>query len=198
MVGGGLHRAAAQAFFPFCKHRSGGVNKCPTPSLQGLPLLVFALRDSAAAPKGGAARTSGGTLAGGATRIRGASGTERARAAMSSPAPVPKEIHRSAQRGELQKVAKWLRKGGLISALCPITLSDGQTTAETLLHAAAGYDQLEMVRELLKRGASVDLPSSLGGTALMDAAGKGHSQLCSSSCSTRRTLTCRSAMASPP
>ena len=30
-----------------------------------LPLLVFALRDSAAAPKGGPARTSGLTLAGG-------------------------------------------------------------------------------------------------------------------------------------
>jgi hypothetical protein len=31
-----------------------------------------------------------------------------------------------------------------------------------------------MVRELLKRGASVGLPSSLGGTALMDAAYFGH------------------------
>ena len=75
---------------------------------------------------------------------------------------------------------------------------DGQAMAQTMLHVAASYDQLEMVRELLKRGASIDLPSSLGITALMDAAGKGHSQLCSSSCSTRRTLTCRSAMASPP
>ena len=33
-------------------------------------------RDSAAAPKGGAARTGGCTLAGAATRVRGASGTE--------------------------------------------------------------------------------------------------------------------------
>ena len=31
---------------------------------------------------------------------------------MSSPASLPKEIHRSAERGELQKVVKWLRKGG--------------------------------------------------------------------------------------
>ena len=78
-----------------------------------LALLVFALRDSAGgAPKAGAARTRGGTLAGGATRIRGASGSERPRAAMSSPVPLPKEIFRSAERGELQKVVKWLRKGG--------------------------------------------------------------------------------------
>ena len=29
---------------------------------------------------------------------------------MSSPASLPEEIHLSAQRGELQKVVKWLRK----------------------------------------------------------------------------------------
>ena len=93
---------------------------------------------------------------------------------MSSPAPLPIEIHRSAQRGELQKVVKWLRKGGPVGALCPTTTSGGWATAETLLHAAAGYDQLEMVRELLKRGASIDLLSGLGVTALMGAAGGGH------------------------
>ena len=36
---------------------------------------------------------------------------------MSSPASLPKEITRSAERGELQKVVKWLRKGGLVDAL---------------------------------------------------------------------------------
>ena len=81
---------------------------------------------------------------------------------MSSPAPLPIEIHRSAQRGELQKVVKWLHKGGPVGALCSTKSVDGRATTATLLHAAAGYDQLEMVRELLKRGASVDLPSSLG------------------------------------
>ena len=138
-------------------------------------LLGFALRDSAGgAPKAGAARTRGGTLAGGATRIRGASGSERPRAAMSSPASLPKEIHRSAERGELQKVVKWLRKGGQTDALCPCTANDGRTSSFTLLHAAAAYGHLAMVRELLKRGASIDLPSSLGATALMDAADGGH------------------------
>ena len=33
---------------------------------------------------------------------------------MSSPASPPKEIHRSAEQGELQKVVKWLRKGGAV------------------------------------------------------------------------------------
>ena len=92
---------------------------------------------------------------------------------MSAPAPLPKEIHRSAQRGELQKVVKWLRKGGLVDAAsspgCLVRL-----TASTLLHAAAANDQLEMVRELLKRGASIDLRSNLGLTALADAAIFGH------------------------
>ena len=138
-------------------------------------LLGFALRDSAAAPRRqGAARTRGGTLAGGATRIRGASGSERPRAAMSSPASLPKEIHRSAELGELQKVVKWLRKGGLVDAHCSTTTRDGRPTTITLLHAAAAHGHLAMVRELLKRGASVDLQSSLGSTALMAAAGYGH------------------------
>ena len=53
--------------------------------------------------------------------IRGASGPERPRVAMSSPASLPEEINQSAQRGELQKVVKWLREGGQVDALCPIT-----------------------------------------------------------------------------
>ena len=95
--------------------------------------------------------------AGGASRIRGASGSERTRAAMSSPASLPQEIDRSAQRGELQKVVKWLRKGGAVDALCPITSSNGQTAFASLLHTATTCGHLKLVRELLKRGASVDL-----------------------------------------
>ena len=92
-----------------------------------------------AAPKAGVARTRGGTLAGGSFRIRGASGSERPRAAMSSrPVPVPKEIYQSAERGELQKVVKWLRKGGQIGAFGPGTTRDGRTVTEAKLHAAAG------------------------------------------------------------
>ena len=40
---------------------------------------------------------------------------------MSSPASLPDEIFKSAVRGELQKVVKWLRKGGQTDALCPVT-----------------------------------------------------------------------------
>ena len=84
------------------------------------------------------------------------------------------EIHWSAVQGELQKVVKWLRKGGQTDALCPVTTEDGQTTAQPLLHVAAGWGHLAMVRELLERGASIDLQNSLGGTALMDAAFYGY------------------------
>ena len=42
------------------------------------------------------------------------------------------------------------------------------------MHTAAGSGRLEMVTELLKQGASIDLPTSRGNTALMDAAINGH------------------------
>jgi ankyrin repeat protein len=89
---------------------------------------------------------------------------------MSSPASLPKEIHRSAERGELQKVVKWLRKGGLVDAHCSATTRDGRPATTTLLLTATANDHLAMVRELLKRGASVDLQASLRNTALMNAA----------------------------
>ena len=76
--------------------------------------------------------------------------------------------------GELQKVVKWLRKGGLADSLCSSTAAGRRTSTFGLLHAAASNGQLEMVRMLLKRGASVDLPSGLGRTAFMEAAHRGH------------------------
>ena len=76
---------------------------------------------------------------------------------MSSPASLPDEIFKSAMRGELQKVVKWLRKGGQVDAFGPGTTPDGRANAAALLHAAAGCGHLAMVKELLKRGASIDL-----------------------------------------
>jgi hypothetical protein len=75
-----------------------------------------------------------------------------------------------AQLGELQKVVKWLRKGGMVDALGSSATCGGHPTTDTLLLAATAHCQLEMVRELLKRGASIDLPNSFGGTALTSAA----------------------------
>ena len=40
---------------------------------------------------------------------------------LSSPASLPFDIFQSAQRGELQKVAKWVRKGGPVDAVCKST-----------------------------------------------------------------------------
>ena len=94
--------------------------------------------------------------------------------AVSTAASLPLEIFESAGQGELQKVVKWLRKGGAVDALASLPTADGRPTTATLLHTAAANDHLEMVRELLKRGASVDLPSNLGFTALMTAAFQGH------------------------
>ena len=62
-----------------------------------------------------------------------------------------------------------------IDALSPVLAdgNNGQTAAVALLHTAAANGHLEVVRVLLKRGASVDLQSNLGGTALMGAASYG-------------------------
>ena len=73
-------------------------------------------------------------------------------------------------------MVKWLREGGRVDALCPDRTN---ATRETLLHAAAAWGHLEMARELLKRGASVNLPSSTGFTALMLAAQEGHEDVVS-------------------
>ena len=74
----------------------------------------------------------------------------------------------------MQKVVKWVRKGGLVDAFCSTTARSGKPAAFGLLHAAAVNGHLELVRELLKRGARVDLPNSLSGNALMNAAHRGH------------------------
>ena len=87
---------------------------------------------------------------------------------------LPVEIYRSAQRGELPKVVKWLRKGGLTHAVHSDTAENGRVTTVALLHAVATGGHLELARVLLKRGASVDLPTSRGITALMQAAYSGH------------------------
>ena len=44
-----------------------------------------------------------------------------------SPTSLPPEIYQSAGRGELRKVASWLRKGGLVDALGPASTEGGQT-----------------------------------------------------------------------
>ena len=75
----------------------------------------------------------------------------------STPASLPLEIYQSAGRGELQRVARWLRRGGSIDALCSTTVGDDLVRGFGLLHAAAANGHLVLVRELLKRGASVDL-----------------------------------------
>ena len=95
-------------------------------------------------------------------------------------AELPFEILESGGRGELQTVAKWLTEGGLVDALCPVTHSrdpDGRFLTLGLLQIAVEHGHLEMVRELLKRGASVDRQNNLGITALMAAAFFGRSSI---------------------
>ena len=71
-------------------------------------------------------------------------------------------------------VDKWLHKGGSIDALCSIPHLAGGSMTRSLLQIAVICDDLEIVRKLLKRGASIDLQNSVGATALMNAAYLGH------------------------
>ena len=91
----------------------------------------------------------------------------------SASSPLPKEINVAAQRGELPKVVKWLRKGGHVDALFSWENQEGVSISSALLHAAAAEGQLAVAKELLKRGAAVDLPASFGRTPLMAAAAHG-------------------------
>ena len=75
---------------------------------------------------------------------------------------LPSELIHASRRGELKKIIKWLRKGNDLDARCP----DGRS----LLHAAVMSAQHELVQELLRRGAKVDLPNYLGSSALFAAA----------------------------
>jgi ankyrin repeat protein len=94
---------------------------------------------------------------------------------------LPEEICVAAARGELPKVVPWLHKGGHVDALCSKE-EEGRSHSMGLLHAAAASGQLAVAKELLKRGATVDLPDGEGDTPLflllllppVDAANSGH------------------------
>ena len=90
----------------------------------------------------------------------------------SASSPLPKEVYAAARQGELPKVVKWLRKGGHVDALLSYEV-EGLSHFAALLHAAAVGGQLAVAKELLKRGATVDLPHNHGGTALVGAAAGG-------------------------
>ena len=88
---------------------------------------------------------------------------------------LPIDLIRSAERGELHAVVEWLGEGGSVDAVCPVpTGGDGEAEMAGMLHVAAVRGHLVVVRELLKRGASVDLQTGAGFSALMAAAGFGH------------------------
>ena len=75
---------------------------------------------------------------------------------------LPPGVGAAANRGELKPVVKWLRQGGNIDARA----DDGFG----MLHAAA-TGGLHVAKELLQRGASVDLRGPKASTSLMVAAG---------------------------
>ena len=87
---------------------------------------------------------------------------------------LPIGMIRSAERGELHAVVEWLGEGGSADAVCSVSTETDEPTTAAMLHVAAVRGHLQVVGELLERGASVDLQTGLGFSALMAAAGFGH------------------------
>ena len=79
-----------------------------------------------------------------------------------APTELSVEMIHAARKGELKRIVKWLRTAG-------IDLQEAEH-GNTLLHAATINQQFEVVRELMKRGASVNLPNYEASTVLMAAA----------------------------
>lgn len=77
---------------------------------------------------------------------------------------LPEEVAEAATKCELQKVVKWLRKGGHVDAR-----GEQEGARFTLLHWAATFGHVSLAKEVLKRRADVNLLSS-GCTPLMAAA----------------------------
>ena len=96
--------------------KSGGRNPA------GYSSLAFSSRDRhgrAARPRQRRPRTSSTHTSCCTLTVRASNPSRQENpATMSSPASLPVEIYKSAHYGELQKVVKWLRKGGLTDALC--------------------------------------------------------------------------------
>ena len=81
---------------------------------------------------------------------------------------LPGHLMRDVERGQVKKVVRWLKGGGQ---------ADQPFSAEfccyTLLHVAAAFNRTDLINLLLKHGASIDVRSIDGSTALMVASEQG-------------------------
>jgi uncharacterized protein len=82
-----------------------------------------------------------------------------------------RELVEAAAAGKTQKVIQILNSGVNINAT--FARDDSELSGKTALIAAAARGQSDLVRELIKRGATVDLKHYSGETALMFAADSG-------------------------
>lgn len=71
---------------------------------------------------------------------------------------LPDDICAAVRRGEMKRMIKWLRKN---------SVNAQDADGNSLLHIAVGNAQPDLVRLLMSRGASAEVPNAAGGTALM-------------------------------
>lgn len=67
------------------------------------------------------------------------------------------EVAQAAQDGQVARISKWLNEGGPVNARDVFQCS--------LLHLAAGAGQMAVVRELIKRGANLDVSQAFADTS---------------------------------
>ena len=81
---------------------------------------------------------------------------------------LPGQLIRDIERGQVKKVVRWLKAGG--QADQPFS---AELCCYTLLHAAAAFNRTDLINLLLKHGATIDVRSIDGSTALMVASEQG-------------------------
>ena len=104
-------------------------------------------------------------------KARETNATATAEPSSSRALPLPDHVADAARDGEAEVVSKWLDGGGDIdaTAMMPVRGPDGERVElhgmTLLMNAACGHEKL--VKELLRRKASLEMQNSIGRTALM-------------------------------
>lgn len=81
------------------------------------------------------------------------------------------DIHQCCRTGNLERLRQLIADGALTN------VNEKDDNGWTLLHFASNYGNLEIVKELLKNGASIDEKDNIGQTSLYDASRLNHLEI---------------------
>ena len=87
---------------------------------------------------------------------------------------LPISVYKAASSNNVVVVVEWLDAGGNVNAVYTWHDEDAKPQTVGLLHVAAHFGHLDFARELLQRGALVDMTNNFGYSPLMMASEHGH------------------------